>query len=104
MRHTRRDGDGRGMTSVLDCLEELAKAGKISAAMADEAAAIYIRLLAHGHAEDAAALKTAEALRAKARARRSSVEFCIANPDKIPAVADAMRRQWREAQAGRRPN
>jgi hypothetical protein len=89
------------MTSVLDCLEELAKTGKISAAMADEAAAIYRAMLAHGHAEDVAALKTAEVLRAKAKAQRSHVEFCINNPDKIPAVAAALREQWRAAQGGR---
>jgi hypothetical protein len=88
--------------NALDCLAGLAKAGRISAAMADEASAIYRELIDQGEAEDAAALKTAEALRAQAEARRSSVEFCVANPDKIPAVADAMREQWREARAGRR--
>jgi hypothetical protein len=88
--------------NVLDCLAGLARAGKITAAMADEAATTFVRLLAHGYAEDAAALKTADFLRGKAKAQRSSVEFCIANPDKIPAVAAAMREQWREAQDGRR--
>jgi hypothetical protein len=92
------------MTSVIDCLAELAKGGKISAATADEAKAVYLGLLARGHAEDAAALKTAESIRAKARARRSAVGFCIANPDKIPAVADAMREQWLEAKTGRKPH
>jgi hypothetical protein len=101
MRHSRRDGVGSGV-NVLDVISGLAKAGKISAALSDEAAAIYRALLDQGEAEDAAALKTAEALRGKARARRSSVEFCIANPDQIPAVAGAMREQWREAQDGRR--
>jgi hypothetical protein len=69
--------------------------------MADETAALYRRLLDQGEAEDAAAHKTAEFLRSKAKARRSAVEFCIANPDKVEDVADAMREQWRDARAGR---
>ena len=60
--------------------------------MADEAAAVYRALIDQGEAE-AAALATAEVLRGKAKARRSSVEFCLANPDKIPDVAEAMREQ-----------
>jgi hypothetical protein len=88
--------------NVLDCLDELAKAGKISAAMADEAGAIYLEMIEQGHDEATAALATAEALRSKATAQRDHVEFCINNPDKIPDIADAMREQWREAQAGRR--
>jgi hypothetical protein len=88
--------------NVLDCLAALAKSGKLSAALADEASAIYRGLIDQGVAEDVAALKTAEALRAKAKAQRDHVEFCIANPDKIPALAAAMREQWREERAGRR--
>lgn len=90
--------------NVLDCLAGLAKSGKISAALADEAASIYRALIDQGEAEDAAALATAEVLRGKARARLISVEFCINNPDRIGDVADAMREHWREAQAGRKPN
>ena len=86
--------------NVLDVIAELAKAGKISAALANEAAAIYRGALVDMD-PSAAALKTAELLRAKARARRAVVDFCIANSDKIPDVAAAMREQWREAQAGR---
>jgi hypothetical protein len=88
--------------NALERLDELAKAGKISGAMADEAAAIYCGLIDQGEAEDVAALATAEAIRSRAKAQREHVEFCIANPDKIPAVADAMREQWRAARAGRR--
>jgi hypothetical protein len=88
--------------NVLDCLDGLAKAGKISAAMADEVASIYRGLIDQGAAEDVAALALAEAIRVAAKARRSSIEFCLANPDKIPAVADAMRERWREEKAGRR--
>jgi hypothetical protein len=88
--------------NVLDCLAGLAKAGRISAAMADEAAAIYRRLLAQGAAADVAALSLAAVLRGKARALRSSVEFCVDNPEQLEDVANAMREQWREAQAGRR--
>ena len=87
--------------NVLDVIAGLAKAGKISAALAAEAEAIYRGALVDMD-PSAAALTTAEFLRAKARARRASVDFCIANPDKIPDVAAAMREQWREAQAGRR--
>ena len=89
--------------NVLDCLAGLAKAGKIDAAMADEAAAVYRAALVDMD-PSAAALKTADFLRGKAKARRASVDFCIADPDKIPDVAAAMREQWREAQAGRKPN
>jgi hypothetical protein len=35
----------------------------------------------------AAALATAEVLRSKAKARRNSIEFCIANPDRIEDVS-----------------
>lgn len=101
MCHTRRDAIGGGM-NVLFRLAGLAKAGKLSAAMADEAAAIYRAMIDQGEAADAAALKTADFIRSKAEAQRSHVEFCINNPDKIPAVAAAMREQWRAAQAGRR--
>jgi hypothetical protein len=87
---------------VLDCLAELAKSGKLSAALADEAAAIYRTMIDQGAAEDVAALATAEAIRVAAKAQRAHVEFCIANPEQIPAVATAMREQWREEQAGRR--
>jgi hypothetical protein len=92
------------MTSVLDCLEELAKAGKISAALADEAATIYRGLLDQGEAEGAAALAPAEAIRAKAKAREAAIQFCIANPDRIEDVKVAMTEQWREARAGRTPH
>ena len=92
------------MTGVLDRLAELAKAGKISAGMAAEAAATYRGLLASGHAEDAAALKTADFLRGKARARLSAVHAMVDDPSLIPGVAAAMREQWRESQAGRKPN
>jgi hypothetical protein len=87
--------------NVLDCLAGLAKAGKLSAAIADEAASIYRQMIDQGVAEDVAALALAEALRVAAKAQRRSVRFCIANPDKIPDVANAMREQWREARAGR---
>jgi hypothetical protein len=88
--------------NVLDCLAGLAKSGKLSSAMADEAASFYRTMIDQGAAEDVAALATAEAIRSRAKAQREHVEFCINNPDKIPAVADAMRAQWREARAGRR--
>ena len=61
--------DGGGM-NVLDVIAGLARAGKISAAMADEAAAVYRGALVDMD-PSAAALKTADFLRAKARARRS---------------------------------
>ena len=66
--------------NVLDSLAALAKAGKISDAMADEAASIYRGLLDQGAAEDAAALATAEAIRSKAKAQRDQIGFCIAIP------------------------
>ena len=92
------------MTSVLDRIAGLARAGKISPAMADEAAAVYRARLAAGDTEAAAALKMAEALRAKAKARLSAVQFCVNNSDRIEDVKAAMREQWREAHEGRKPN
>jgi hypothetical protein len=90
--------------NVLDCLAGLAKSGRLSAAMADEAAAIYRTMIDQGAAEDVAALALAEAIRVAAKAQRDHIEFCINNPERIPAVAAAMREQWREARAGRKPN
>ena len=89
--------------NVLDCLAGLARAGKISVALADEAAAVY-RVALVDMDPSAAALKTADFLRGKARARRSAVQAMVDDPSLIPGVAAAMREQWREAQAGRRPN
>jgi hypothetical protein len=88
--------------NVLDVIAELAKSGKLSAIEADEAKALYRGLLDQGHAPDAVALALAEFIRVEAKARREHVEFCLRHPEKIPAVADAMREQWRAAQAGRR--
>jgi len=92
------------VTGVLDCIDRLAKAGKIDAATADEARGVYRRLLAQGDAEDVAALKLADVLRAKASARLGSIHAMVADPSLIPGVAAAMREQRRESQAGRRPN
>jgi hypothetical protein len=88
--------------NVLDVIAGLAKSGRLSPSDADEAKAIYRGLLDQGHTPDAVALALAESIRAGAKAQRGSIEFCIANPEMIPAVADAMREQWREARAGRR--
>jgi hypothetical protein len=90
------------MATVLDCIAGLAKSGKLSAIEADEAKALYRGLLDQGHTPDAVALALAEYIRSGAKTQRDHVEFCVNNPDKIPAVADAMREQWREARAGRR--
>ena len=87
--------------NVLDVIAGLARGGKISAAMAEEAAAIYRGALVDMD-PSAAALKTADFLRAKARARLSAVQAMVDDPSLIPGVAAAMREQWREAQAGRR--
>jgi len=69
---------------------------RFSAAIADEAASIYRQMIDQGVAEDVAAL--AESLRVAAKAQRSSVEFCIANPDRIEEIKTAMRErvssQW----------
>jgi hypothetical protein len=90
--------------TVLDAIEELAKAGKISAAIAEEAAAIYRTMIDQGVAADVAALALAQAIRVAAKAQLSSVQFCVEHPDKIPDVAAAMTVQWRLARAGRRAN
>jgi hypothetical protein len=88
--------------NVLDVIAGLTKSGQIPAAIADEAGSFYRTWIDQGVAEDVAALALAEAIRVAARTRRDHVEFCINHPDRIPAVADAMREQWREARAGRR--
>jgi hypothetical protein len=88
--------------NVLHVIAGLAKSGRLSAAEAGEAKAVYRGLLEQGHTPAAVALALAEYIRSKATAQLAHVEFCIANPEQIPAVAEAMREQWREARAGRR--
>ena len=92
------------MSALLTRLHQLVARGELSPAAANEARAVYFGQLAKGRSEADATLATAAALRRKAEKMRESVQAMIHDPSLIPDVAAALTEQWREAQAGKKPN